>query len=643
MFDSVRPVQLKMSSRRRVIEEEEEDEPMENGEVIGSGSVEQEKRGDDDGEKEHSQDEEDGAEDKEGPSPKRQRLEGGAATSKSFVDEDGFREGAIIRIRCRNFVTYDYVELKPGPSLNMIIGPNGTGKSSIVCAMAIALGNNPKVVGRSPDISAYVKEGEEKAWVEIELKRRGKGRNLIIKRSFGRDGNSSTYKLNGEHATEKAVKDKVQALNIKVDNLCSFLPQDRVSDFAKMTKRELLRATEGSIGSAQLTEWHDRLVEMRREEKGILASVQAIKDDVEKLNERTAKMQRDVIRYEERQAFLAEVKEIELKISFQKYSDARAEYIEAKEKRDALKVQFAELKNRLQPLETELNELQAEIKSADAEVKQYNIEQQKQEKDINKAKENITKCESEGDDLCNRLKTIKRREREKQEKLAAMRADIEKLQNSLTALEEELSANGLLDVGHSSQPRGELASIQGEIEEKNRALREIAEKIIDIQQDQRSINEECQEIRRNKDNLAEQLRGLDDVKNQKLENLRRFHPNEYKATLWLRENRHTFKSTIYDPICLEIGPKDMRYASPLETNIPMNRMKTFVTTCKEDYYALQHQLFDVMKLRVNLSKPDNLNLETYVPKIPREEVPLIDGQWYLQNSPGNGALTDVLK
>ena len=42
-------------------------------------------------------------------------------------------------------MTYDHVEFRPGPHLNMILGPNGTGKSTIAAAIAIGLGFPPKV------------------------------------------------------------------------------------------------------------------------------------------------------------------------------------------------------------------------------------------------------------------------------------------------------------------------------------------------------------------------------------------------------------------------------------------------------------------------------------------------------------------
>ena len=91
-------------------------------------------------------------------SRKRPRLEDGSVMGTSHVNghngtnglrtetlraESSLREhqpGSIVRVKLENFVTYAAVEFFPGPSLNMVIGPNGTGKSTLVCAICIGLG-----------------------------------------------------------------------------------------------------------------------------------------------------------------------------------------------------------------------------------------------------------------------------------------------------------------------------------------------------------------------------------------------------------------------------------------------------------------------------------------------------------------------
>ena len=67
-----------------------------------------------------------------------------------------FVPGSIVRVQLKNFVTYDYVEFRPGPYLNMIIGPNGTGKSSIACAIALGLNWSPSVSHSPPSCSLRV-------------------------------------------------------------------------------------------------------------------------------------------------------------------------------------------------------------------------------------------------------------------------------------------------------------------------------------------------------------------------------------------------------------------------------------------------------------------------------------------------------
>ena len=68
---------------------------------------------------------------------------------KDFVQlgttASGYQPGSIVRVKLANFVTYTAVEFFPGPSLNMVIGPNGTGKSTLVCAICLGMGWGPKV------------------------------------------------------------------------------------------------------------------------------------------------------------------------------------------------------------------------------------------------------------------------------------------------------------------------------------------------------------------------------------------------------------------------------------------------------------------------------------------------------------------
>ncbi|XP_041278107.1 structural maintenance of chromosomes protein 5 isoform X2 [Onychostruthus taczanowskii] len=132
--------------------------------------------------------------------------------------------GSIVRIFMKNFLTYTVCEVRPGPNLNVVVGANGTGKSSIVCAICLGLAGKPAFLGRADKIGLFVKQGCMKGIVEIELFKSPD--NIVITREIYVMNNASVWFINGKAATLKTVEEKIAALNIQVDNLCQFLPQE---------------------------------------------------------------------------------------------------------------------------------------------------------------------------------------------------------------------------------------------------------------------------------------------------------------------------------------------------------------------------------------------------------------------------------
>lgn len=78
------------------------------------------------------------------------------ATVHPGVGPGGYKPGAIVRIKVTNFVTYTSAEFFPGPKLNMVIGPNGTGKSTLVCAICLGLGWGPQVQSLQTSLAMFV-------------------------------------------------------------------------------------------------------------------------------------------------------------------------------------------------------------------------------------------------------------------------------------------------------------------------------------------------------------------------------------------------------------------------------------------------------------------------------------------------------
>jgi chromosome segregation ATPase len=99
-------------------------------------------------------------------SSSRLRARAALQISTSSRLTSSFQAGAIVRIKLINFMSYDQVEFRTGPHLNLILGPNGTGKSTVAAGIVIGTGFSPKVgaAGR----------GDIMAW-RVENKRQERG------------------------------------------------------------------------------------------------------------------------------------------------------------------------------------------------------------------------------------------------------------------------------------------------------------------------------------------------------------------------------------------------------------------------------------------------------------------------------------
>lgn len=111
-------------------------------------------------------------------------------------------------------------------------------------------------------MQAFVKHGYEQGYVEIELKGKLGKNNVVVRRNINVKSNASTWSMNGKSVPKSKVDEEVASLGVQVGNLCSFLPQDRVNEFAKLKPEELLVETQKVAGHPRLKDWHDSLIEM---------------------------------------------------------------------------------------------------------------------------------------------------------------------------------------------------------------------------------------------------------------------------------------------------------------------------------------------------------------------------------------------
>ncbi|XP_047278990.1 structural maintenance of chromosomes protein 5 isoform X6 [Homo sapiens] len=442
-----------------------------------------------------------------------------------------FVEGSIVRISMENFLTYDICEVSPGPHLNMIVGANGTGKSSIVCAICLGLAGKPAFMGRADKVGFFVKRGCSRGMVEIELFRASG--NLVITREIDVAKNQSFWFINKKSTTQKIVEEKVAALNIQVGNLCQFLPQDKVGEFAKLSKIELLEATEKSIGPPEMHKYHCELKNLREKEKQLETSCKEKTEYLQKMVQRNERYKQDVERFYERKRHLDLIEMLEAKRPWVEYENVRQEYEEVKLVRDRVKEEVRKLKEgqipvtcRIEEMENERHNLEARIKEKATDIKEAS-QKCKQKQDV------IERKDKHIEELQQALIVKQNEELDRQRRIGNTRKMIEDLQNELKTTENCENLQPQIDAITNDLRRiqDEKALCEGEIIDKRR---------------------ERETLEKEKKSVDDHIVRFDNLMNQKEDKLRQRFRDTYDAVLWLRNNRDKFKQRVCEPIMLTV-------------------------------------------------------------------------------------------
>ncbi|KAH9927340.1 P-loop containing nucleoside triphosphate hydrolase protein [Fomitopsis serialis] len=502
-------------------------------------------------------------------------------------DEDGgtslthaprrFIPGSIVRIKLENFVTYDAVEFRPGPYLNMIFGPNGTGKSTIACAICLGLNFPPSVLGRATDLNSFVKIGTEAGYIEIELKGATGKPNLVVKRTLSAKAKASSFFLNGQAATGREVNNRMTELNVQVSNLCTFLPQDKVSEFAHMTPQQLLRETQRAAGNAGLTAWHDTLISAGKDLKGITEVLNGDRDQLKTLEERNANLERDVRRYEERQQIERDIELLELILPFKEYTEAKALYQETKEGNRKALERFQKLQARNAPILDRRRAIERELTEKErAREAKKTASKKKFETMLNGCKTMMVWFETMAEDLKNRLERIKSSEKTRKK-------EIERLERSVAAAREALA---------NPPEREDIVKLREERRRIEIEQRKLHDRITDLQAKQRANVEEESRATHVINQHTGYLKQLDDVSHRKLESLSKWDRDCGDAVRWLRQNQQKFKMEVFEPPMLSCTVPDNRFVNAVEACFGASQLKTFVAQCEDDYALLNRLLID---------------------------------------------------
>lgn len=375
--------------------------------------------------------------------------------------------------------------------------------------------------------------------------------------------------------------------NIQVDNLCMFLPQDRVQDFTKMNPQELLHNTQISVCTQEINEAFSKLIETRNQQKNnstVKADLQTRLEDNRNRNEQLRtqiesntlknKLIEKVQLFSKKKAWLAfdksneefQVIKADMKLLTDKIKKKNDELKPLVDKQQKIAGTKAEIKNTISKAATVIANVTNQV---------YRLQDaaEKAESDVVQAKQ----------DMKNLIVSIQEHKNEVNEKQLLIQLERNDLEQAQAALENDGNSEEKVQQLDMVLKQHKLAT-EKLMNQRNVITKALEETILP------SIH-----------NCKRKLAILGDTQRQRIEYLRNNYEDVFKAYSWLQANRQNFQGKIFNPVMIEITVRDKESAKYIENTIAMKDMVSFICTNKDDMKQLIKKFRNEMGLRVNLA------------------------------------------
>ncbi|SGZ48932.1 CIC11C00000005801 [Sungouiella intermedia] len=358
-----------------------------------------------------------------------------AVSDTSTLKDEVFRPGNIVSLRIWNFTTYSYGEFKLSPTLNMIIGPNGTGKSTFVAAVCLGLGGKVDLIKRKT-MDSMIKSGEKESTIQITLKNDPGKPNLVIERTFFIKQTKSVWKVDGTSSDVNQVRLLVKSFNIQLDNLCHFLPQERVAEFASLSPERLLLETERTIGDNTLLEKHQLLIELDSNWVDLSKKIGTLEETISGLEADITKFENEARKYQEYEDKTKEIGYHRKLLPYAKLQDIKEQMKSLKAVRDAAKKALQDFSANAIPLENHYKACKEEIKLLDQEITVLSSTVRLLNTKCEKASRDAADTQQKSEELKNQITSLYSRSKNQKAELEKTVSEKEDMERRLSRMEE---------------------------------------------------------------------------------------------------------------------------------------------------------------------------------------------------------------
>lgn len=141
----------------------------------------------------------------------------------------------------------------------------------------------------------------------------------------------------------------VQSFAIQVDNLCQFLPQDKVAEFAALSPVELLHSTQRAAADPEMTKWHKNLKDLRQKQKQLEIENRGDNETLANLKDRQEQQRAEVENMRQMAVAREKMELLEFCRPLVEYRDYHKKFEKIKEAKARVEQEHEQLKAELEP------------------------------------------------------------------------------------------------------------------------------------------------------------------------------------------------------------------------------------------------------------------------------------------------------
>ncbi|KAF7989672.1 hypothetical protein HCN44_008346 [Aphidius gifuensis] len=511
--------------------------------------------------------------------------------------------GKIAKILVRNFFCHELLEVDFNPSVNFIVGKNGSGKSAILAALTVGLGARASITRRGDSHKTMIKTGKTSATIEITLTNNGPGAfqpekygdSIKVVRTISLTSSSYALKNSAGKLVSKKKADLDQAisfLKIQVDNPVSVLNQDSAKDFLLQAnsakKYELfMKATQletignnykEALQTSKASKEH--LEETAKQMKHEKQQIQQLELNISRLDS----VERDQLYLEQLQSELLWSNAIKEENKLKMYENELAKNEE----------QLSNLLNNENAEETRINQINIDLKDLDSQKK--TIEEQ-----INKAREKVREkriaLETAQDKLNKHRQTIK-----------TGRTRIQRNENSLQQFTAALNS-ALEGTGQAATERNTLIQAKTEAEEEHKIIQSslVARKVeVDnLDNTRRQMNEEIADYNKQYETINKKIMSLKSqlrsCESQKGNALSVWHSDMPRFVRRIQEEvrRGRIKKQPIGPVGAYLKIRDPQWTPAVEKLLNKSTLMTFCVDNNNDAQVIKGLIEEVFATSTN--------------------------------------------